>query len=137
MAGSIQEVNKAIANMNKGSDKKEELRMKLAAYSNWDRFLTPAPVSIALLGQLILVSADTDFSLQDKDNTIKFNLLKYPDSFRACLMQVSKGNSALHLTYLLLLYLGINILSCCMVYNSMTEWVFVRKLNIYLYTTNN
>ena len=90
MAGSIQEVNKAIANMNKGSDKKEEMRMKLAAYSNWDRFLTPAPVSIALLGQLILVSADTDFSLEAKAKEVNFKLLKYPDSFRACLVQVSK-----------------------------------------------
>ena len=117
MAGSIQEVNKAIANMNKGSDKKEEMRMKLAAYSNWDRFLTPAPLSIALLGQLILVSADADFSLEDKSKGIKFEKLKYPDSFRACLVQVSKRISALHLTYLS----GNYSPSCCITYISIIK----------------
>ena len=61
----------------------------MAPYANWDSFLTPAPLSIALLGQLILISSEADFSLQDKKNSIKFEFLKYPDSFRACLVQVS------------------------------------------------
>ena len=90
MSGSsIQKVDQAIASINKGSDKKEELRMTLAPYSNWDNFLTPAPMTIALLGQLILVSADSDFSLQDQAKQIAFKHLQYPDSFRACLVQVS------------------------------------------------
>ena len=89
MASSIQKIDKAIASINKGSDKKEEMRMMMAPYANWDQFLAPAPMSIALLGQLILVSAESDFSLQDKKNEIRFKLLQYPDSFRACLVQVS------------------------------------------------
>ena len=84
-----QELDKAIAGMNKGIDKKEEMRLMMAPYANWDTFLTPAPLSIALLGQLILISSDADFSLQDKKDSIKFEFLKYPDSFRACLVQVS------------------------------------------------
>ena len=84
-----QELDKAIAGMNKGIDKKEEMRLMMAPYANWDTFLTPAPLSIALLGQLILISSDADFSLQDKKESIKFEFLKYPDSFRACLVQVS------------------------------------------------
>ena len=83
------ELDKAIAGMNKGIDKKEEMRLMMAPYANWDTFLTPAPLSIALLGQLILISSDADFSLQDKKDSIKFEFLKYPDSFRACLVQVS------------------------------------------------
>ena len=86
---SKQELDKAIAGMNKGIDKKEEMRLMMAPYANWDTFLTPAPLSIALLGQLILISSDADFSLQDKKDSIKFEFLKYPDSFRACLVQVS------------------------------------------------
>ena len=84
-----QELDKAIAGMNKGIDRKEEMRLMMAPYANWDTFLTPAPLSIALLGQLILISSDADFSLQDKKDSIKFEFLKYPDSFRACLVQVS------------------------------------------------
>ena len=84
-----QELDKAIAGMNKGIDKKEEMRLMMAPYANWDTFLTPAPLSIALPGQLILTSSDADFSLQDKKDSIKFEFLKYPDSFRACLVQVS------------------------------------------------
>ena len=83
------ELDKAIAGMNKGIDKKEEMRLMMAPYANWDSFLSPAPLSIALLGQLILISSDADFSLQDKKGSIKFEFLKYPDSFRACLVQVS------------------------------------------------
>ena len=89
MASSIQKIDKAIASINKGSDKKEEMKIMMAPYASWDQFLVPAPMSIALLGQLILVSAESDFSLQDKKNEIRFKLLKYPDSFRACLVQVS------------------------------------------------
>ena len=84
-----QELDKAIAGMNKGIDKKEEMRLMMTPHANWDTFLTPAPLSIALLGQLILISSDADFSLQDKKDSIKFEFLKYPDSFRACLVQVS------------------------------------------------
>ena len=89
MASSIQKIDKAIASINKGPDKKEEMKIMMAPYASWDQFLAPAPMSIALLGQLILVSAESDFSLQDKKNEIRFKLLKYPDSFRACLVQVS------------------------------------------------
>lgn len=84
-----EELDKAIAGMNKGIDKKEEMKLMMEPYANWDNFLTPAPLSIALLGQLILVSSDADFSLEAKKDGIKFEFLKYPDSFRACLVQVS------------------------------------------------
>ena len=84
-----QELDKAIASINKGVDKKEEMRLMMAPYANWDTFLSPAPQSIALLGHLIIISSDTDFSLQDKKGSINFEVLKYPDSFRASLVQVS------------------------------------------------
>ena len=84
-----QELDKAIAGINKGIDKKEEMTLMMAPYANWDSFLTPAPLSIALLGQLILISSEADFSLQDEKGSIRFEFLKYPNSFRACLVQVS------------------------------------------------
>ena len=84
-----QDVDKAIASINTGVEKKEEMRLMMAPYANWDSFLLPTPLSITLLGQLILISSDADFSLQNKKEYIKFEHLKYPDSFRACLVQVS------------------------------------------------
>ena len=86
-----QKLDKAIASINKGADKKEEMRLMMGPNTDWERYLTPAPATIAILGQLILISTYKDFSLQDKKESIKFKLLKYPDSFRASLVQVSNS----------------------------------------------
>ncbi|CAG2252745.1 unnamed protein product [Mytilus edulis] len=59
----------------------------IAPNSNWDQCLTPAPCAIALLGDLILKSADTDFSLDEKPPTDGFKLLRYPNLFRTSLVQ--------------------------------------------------
>ncbi|XP_046854886.1 uncharacterized protein LOC124447934 [Xenia sp. Carnegie-2017] len=85
----MERANRGLAKLNRGSDKKEEARIKTLDQANWDQFIAPAPMSIALLGQLILVSADTDFSLNDDGTSFKH--LKHPKSFRACLVQVSNG----------------------------------------------
>ena len=62
----IRRVDKAVASVNKGADKKEEMMMMVAPYANWGEYLVPAPLSIALLGELILISGNTDFSLEKK-----------------------------------------------------------------------
>ncbi|CAC5415256.1 unnamed protein product [Mytilus coruscus] len=57
--------------------------------SNWDQFLTPAPFAFALIGELILISSDTVFSLEKKPPRDGFTYLRYPNSFRASLIQVT------------------------------------------------
>ncbi|XP_071159619.1 uncharacterized protein [Mytilus edulis] len=87
----IAKIDKAVASLCKGDDKKSDAMMMMAPDSNWDQFLTPAPCAIALLGDLILISADTDFSLDEKPPRDGFKLLRYPNSFRASLVQVSNA----------------------------------------------
>ena len=78
-----------ISKINKGQDKKDDMMLMISSQANWDQFLTPAPLAISLLGELILVSTKTDFSLTERPPTDGFKYLRHPDSFRACLVQVS------------------------------------------------
>ena len=76
----------------KGVDKKEDtIMMLMAPEANWDQFFTPAPFAIALLEDLIIISAGTDFSLEEKPPKAGFKHLRYPHSFRASLVQVSNS----------------------------------------------
>ena len=63
---SVKQVDEALSKVNGSADMKEEMVMTIAPYANWGEFLVPAPLSIALLGQLILISAEADFSLEKK-----------------------------------------------------------------------
>lgn len=61
---------------------------ELLSYSNWENYLTPAPMSIAILGELVFLSSKTDFSINKNSPIGGFKYMRYPESFRACLMQV-------------------------------------------------
>ncbi|CAG2213410.1 unnamed protein product [Mytilus edulis] len=87
----IAKIGKAVASVCKEDDNRSDDIMMMAPDSNWDQFLTPAPCAIALLGDLILISADTDFSLDEKPPRDGFKLLRYPNSFRESLVQVSNA----------------------------------------------
>lgn len=52
-------------------------------------FLSPAPASVAILGQLMAIATTTDFSLAKNEPKDGFKYVKYQDSFRACLVQIS------------------------------------------------
>ena len=57
---------------------------------DWAAMLTPAPISVCLLGQLILVSLDRDCSLvTDEMGVSQFNITRNPQSLRASIMQVA------------------------------------------------
>ena len=85
----IAKIDKTVASVCKGDDKRNDTVMLMNKEASWDQFLTPAPYAIAILGELILISADSDFSLEDKPPKDGFQLLRYPNSFRASLVQVS------------------------------------------------
>lgn len=84
----VEKAEHAIASLCKGEDKKNDAMMMMSSECNWDQFLTPAPMAIALLGELILISADTDFTLEEKPPKDGFKLLRYPNSFRTSMVQV-------------------------------------------------
>lgn len=54
-----------------------------------ERFLFPAPASIAILGQLMAIATTIDFSLDKNEPREGFKNVKQPESFRACLVQIS------------------------------------------------
>ncbi|XP_044182800.1 uncharacterized protein LOC114968748 [Acropora millepora] len=85
----VANLNKALINANSGNDKNETALLMMSPNMNWAEFLTPAPLSIALLGQLMLVAGEKDFSLENQRPEKGFQFIQHPKSFRACLVQVS------------------------------------------------
>jgi hypothetical protein len=56
------DIDKSLDSITKGIDKKNDALMMMSPECNWAQFLTPAPFTIAILGELLLISTDTDFS---------------------------------------------------------------------------
>ncbi|XP_017337492.1 uncharacterized protein LOC108273047 [Ictalurus punctatus] len=81
-----------IAKKNQSLTTAEEMRnqtkLVMQPYANWEEYLTPAPLSIAILGELVFISSKTDFSINKNPPKDGYKYIRYPDSFRACLMQV-------------------------------------------------
>ena len=89
-ANVVADLNKTLINSNSGSDKNEMAVLMMSPSVNWAEFLTPAAMSIALLGQLMIIAGEnTDFSLEHQKPEKGFKHIKHPESFRACLVQVS------------------------------------------------
>lgn len=87
----IEDVNKAMIRANSGEDKNETALLMMSPSMNWAEFLIPAPMSIALLGQLMLIAGEKDFSLESQKPKDGFQFIQHPRSFRACLVQVSNA----------------------------------------------
>ena len=73
-AETIKKLDKAVASVTRGNDRKEEMMMMVSPHVNWGEYIVPAPLSIALLGELILISGDTDFSLEKNPPTKGFQV---------------------------------------------------------------
>ncbi|KAL0572737.1 hypothetical protein V5O48_009237 [Marasmius crinis-equi] len=89
----------AIAKISSGKQVNEDSWMTMWCSTNWGELLQPAPLSIALLGSIIVIAASTDdFSLVNTSEDAVPYTWKYathPGSFKACLMQmVGEGYTA-------------------------------------------
>uniref|UniRef100_A0A3B3BQJ8 Uncharacterized LOC112154044 n=1 Tax=Oryzias melastigma TaxID=30732 RepID=A0A3B3BQJ8_ORYME len=88
----LKEMASQIAKVNKGlttaADMRKTTQMLMQPNANWEEYLAPAPLSIAIMGELVFISSGTDFSINKNPPKDGFKHIKYPDSFRACLMQV-------------------------------------------------
>ncbi|XP_063049945.1 uncharacterized protein LOC134444620 [Engraulis encrasicolus] len=84
------QIAKTTQSLTTASEMRETTKMLMQPNANWEEYLTPAPISIAIMGELVFISSDvhSDFSVNVKDAPMRFTYIKYPDSFRACLMQV-------------------------------------------------
>ena len=82
------QIIKAKKSLTTASKLREDTQMIMQPYANWEEHLTPAPLSITVLGELIFISSKDDFSINRNPPKDGFQFIKYPNSFRACLMQV-------------------------------------------------
>ncbi|XP_016411837.1 uncharacterized protein LOC107743208 [Sinocyclocheilus rhinocerous] len=81
-------ISKSTQSLTTAEDMRNQTKLMMQPYANWEEYLTPAPLSIAILGELVFISSSTDFSISKNPPKDGYNFIKYPDSFRACLMQV-------------------------------------------------
>ncbi|KAJ1212887.1 hypothetical protein NDU88_000530 [Pleurodeles waltl] len=82
-------LNEAVRSVTKAQDVRLETELMMKPYASWEEFLMPAPISIAILGELAAISsAQGDFSINLNPPEKGFTYMKYPESFSATLMQV-------------------------------------------------
>ncbi|XP_051722521.1 uncharacterized protein LOC127497814 [Ctenopharyngodon idella] len=81
-------ISKSTQSLTTAEDMRNQTKLIMQPYANWEEYLTPAPLSIAILGELVFISSSTDFSINKNPPKNGYKFIKYPDSFRACLMQV-------------------------------------------------
>ncbi|KAK2903271.1 hypothetical protein Q8A67_007984 [Cirrhinus molitorella] len=81
-------ISKSTQSLTTAEDMRNQTKLMMQPYVNWEEYLTPAPLSIAILGELVFISSATDFSINKNSPKHGYKFIKYPDSFRACLMQV-------------------------------------------------
>ncbi|XP_071096644.1 uncharacterized protein [Haliotis cracherodii] len=87
---SRQDIAKAEKRVMSSTDAKEDMMLVLGPHMNWQEMLSPAPLSVCLLGQLVLVTLDKDVSLVSEHmDRSAFKYTKYPDSLRTSIVQVA------------------------------------------------
>ncbi|KAF8647344.1 hypothetical protein AX16_006806 [Volvariella volvacea WC 439] len=98
MSTDLAATRNAIAKVSTGKQVNEDSWMTMWCNTNWGDLLQPAPLSIALLGSVMIISASTDdFSLVNAEDAVpyKWQYATHPGSFKACLMQmVGNGYTA-------------------------------------------
>jgi hypothetical protein len=78
-----------IANRNIAKGDEAEFMAKLSQHINWEQFLTPIPVSLGVLGSLMMAATQTeDLTIEDHQPIGGFHYMRYPTSFRRSLMQI-------------------------------------------------
>ncbi|XP_039609861.1 uncharacterized protein LOC120529791 [Polypterus senegalus] len=88
---SSQDVQKAVLSISKAEGVRQETALLMKPYANWEEFLMPGPLSIAILGELVFISSKDDFSINKNPPIGGFKYIRNSDSFRACLMQVTNN----------------------------------------------
>ncbi|KAI4883599.1 hypothetical protein NFI96_001368, partial [Prochilodus magdalenae] len=82
------QIAKTCQSLTSAEEMRNQTQLVMQPYANWEEYLTPAPLSIAIMGELVFISSSTDFSINKNPPKGGYKFIRYPDSFRACLMQV-------------------------------------------------
>uniref|UniRef100_W5MUG0 Uncharacterized protein n=1 Tax=Lepisosteus oculatus TaxID=7918 RepID=W5MUG0_LEPOC len=56
-------LSKTIKTITRAQDVRNDAKMIMKPYANWEEFLMPVPISIAILGEPVFISSKTDFSI--------------------------------------------------------------------------
>lgn len=88
------QIAKTTQSLTTAADMRDTTKMLMQPNANWEEYLTPAPLSIAIMGELVFISSSDDFSINKNPPEKGYKYIKYPESFRACLMQIC--NSGWH-----------------------------------------
>ncbi|XP_076153559.1 uncharacterized protein LOC143136748 [Alosa pseudoharengus] len=81
------EVAKKIQSLTTAKDMRESTQIIMKPYANWEEYLTPAPLSIAIMAELVFLSSGNDFVIDKNSPKDGYKYIKYK-SYRSCLMQV-------------------------------------------------
>ena len=92
----LKKINSAMKRLSRGDKLKEEMALIVSPNVRWEAFLTPAPMCICLLGELMVISTRNDFPLEHTPPKDGFKLLRWPNSFGASLMQVRQQTARYH-----------------------------------------
>ncbi|XP_060721278.1 uncharacterized protein LOC132842561 [Tachysurus vachellii] len=82
------QIAKKTQSLTTAEDMRNQTKLVMQPYANWEEYLTPAPLSIAILGELVFISSNTDFFINKNPPKDGYKFIRCPESFRACLMQV-------------------------------------------------
>ncbi|XP_058603946.1 uncharacterized protein LOC131522455 [Onychostoma macrolepis] len=85
-------ISKSSQSLTTAEDMRNQTKLMMQPHANWEEYLTPAPLSIAILGELVFISSSTDFSINKNSPKDGYEFIKYPDSFCTCLMQVCNSS---------------------------------------------
>ncbi|KZV91894.1 hypothetical protein EXIGLDRAFT_836796 [Exidia glandulosa HHB12029] len=98
-SAALTKFNNAVASTTSGANDVNDFVFQYWYKTNWGDLLQPAPMAVAILGNLTVVAAATDFKLVPPTNgTFKYVL--YQDSFRATINQlVDTGAVSLEKSY--------------------------------------
>lgn len=87
MSSDLQRIEEARKKVTTGADIVGDAAFIMDPYNNWEEKIIPAPFTIAILGQLVIISDSQDFPLKQPQDG--FKLVRWPESFRANIFQVN------------------------------------------------
>ncbi|CAF0905142.1 unnamed protein product, partial [Adineta ricciae] len=83
-----------------GEEKLDQMKNQIVIDSQWEELISAGPVTINLLGQLVILSSERDFDLQESVPNFKFLHMKHPQSFSGTLIQIANdGWTAFHIAH--------------------------------------
>ncbi|KAG7324570.1 hypothetical protein KOW79_012586 [Hemibagrus wyckioides] len=82
------QITKINQSLNTAEEMRKQTQYIMQPYANWEEYLTPIPLSIAIMAELACLSSNSDFSINKNPPKDGYKYIRHPDSFCACLMQV-------------------------------------------------